>query len=90
MIIKRPVFFIEIEGDVKYQATQIPITVIASYEEHLNKTYVVVYADDKKFIKNVKDIYYNIHSDIKKQEHKLKTPQLEIKYLEQGLHFIQK
>ena len=81
MIIKRPIFFLEIEGDLKKEAVLLPITVIASFEKHLNKTYVVVFADDIKFMNNVKTIYSKIKSDgIPKKVY--------IRYSESGINFI--
>ena len=77
MIIKRPVFFLVIEGDFKKEAILIPITVIASYEKHIDKTYVVVFADDIKFMENVKKIYSNEKSN-----------KIEIQYSHSGINFI--
>ena len=79
MIIKRPIFFLEIQGDFKKEAVLIPITVIASYEKHINKTYIVVFADDVKFMENVKTIYSKINENAKK---------IKIQYSESGINFI--
>jgi len=79
MIIKRPIFFLQIEGDFKKEAVLVPITVIASYEEYINKTYIVVFADDVKFMNNVITIYSKINQDLKK---------IKIQYSESGINFI--
>lgn len=87
MIIEKPVYFVKIEGNLKQQVSQLPYTIIATYEEHLNKTYVIVSADEEDHSKEIYNIFSRLHEDINKQKIKLKTEQVEVKYSKNGIDF---
>ena len=66
MIIERPVYFIEIVGNVKEYASHVPSTIITTYELFIDTTYIVVAGDENNRIKEVEKQYREIHSALKK------------------------
>lgn len=88
MTINRPIFLLEIEGDIKYNVDQIPMTVYSHYQSRENKTYVITYSESKGHAKNIKDLYYNVHSDLKVHKNKYAKEQVKIKFLDKGISFI--
>lgn len=78
-----PIFLVEIQGDVKHYADALPMVKESDYDKFLNKTFIIVDAPEKRHMENVRNHFYKIHSEIRKQEKQLKTKQIEIKYFEQ-------
>lgn len=87
MIIKRPIYFVQIEGDVKQYASHLPYTIIATYEEYINKTYVIVAAGEEDYSEEIYKIFSNLHQDIKRHKKSLKKEQIEVKYSKEGINF---
>jgi hypothetical protein len=84
MIIERPVYFIEIVGDVKEYASQLPSTIITTYESLIDTTYIVVAGDENNYANQVEKQYREIHSSLKNKKNK---GDLTIKYLKDGINF---
>lgn len=84
MIIETPIYFIKAEGNIKEYAKQLPCTIIASYEDYIDTTYIVVAADENNYSEEVKKQYKNLHSDYTKKGNKFK---FEITYSKNGIDF---
>ena len=84
MIIERPVYFLEVVGDVKEYASHLPSTIIATYEEDIDTTYIVVAGTKKDFSEEVEKQYREIHLELKKKKNK---NHIKIKYLINGINF---
>jgi len=87
MIIKTPIYFIKIEGNLKYLVSDLPDVIIATYEEDLNKTYVVLKATAENKTKDVINYFYGLHEDLKKHKKKFKEEQVEVRYSREGINF---
>lgn len=83
MIIEKPVYFIEVEGDIKQYASALPSTIIATYESHINTTYIIVTANEEDHSKEVKKIYTRLHLDFLKKNAK----PLKVSHLKNGIDF---
>ena len=70
MIITAPIYFVRIEGDLKHIVCELPDVIIATYEENLNKTFVVLKATNNNYTKEVIKYFYNLHEDSKKRRKK--------------------
>lgn len=84
MIIERPVYFLEIVGDVKEYAAALPSTIISTYEKDIDKTYVVVTANEIDYSKDVVNQYREIHSELKKKSN---IHHIKVQYLKNGINF---
>lgn len=87
MIIRRPIYFVQIEGDIKEYASQLPYTIVATYEKCINKTYVVVAAGDEDLSKEIYKVFSNLHQNIKILKKRLKKEQVEVEYSKNGIDF---
>lgn len=87
MIIKRPVYLVVVEGDVKLHASQVPTTIIASYEREIDRTYIVVAGNENDFSEFVKKKYERIHTDIAKNRKLLKREQVFVTHHPEGIEF---
>lgn len=87
MIIKRPIYFVQIEGDMKEIASHLPYTIIATYEKHINKTYVIIAADEENHSDEIHKIFTNLHFSIKWNKKITKKEQVEVKYSKDGINF---
>lgn len=87
MIITKPIYFVKIEGDLKNLVSELPDVIIATYEEYINKTYVVVKATNDNHIKEVLRYFYRIHEDLEKNKKKYKKEQVEVEYSKEGINF---
>lgn len=87
MIITTPIYFIKIEGNLKHIVSELPDVIIASYEEHINKTYVVLKATEKNFSKEISKYFYRLHSDLEAHKKQYKKEQVEVVYSKNGIDF---
>jgi hypothetical protein len=87
MIITTPIYFVRIEGDLKNIVSELPDIIIATYEEHLNKTYAILKATDDNHTKEVIKYFYRLHEDLEKHKKKYKKEQVEVKYSREGINF---
>lgn len=87
MIITTPIYFVKIEGDLKHIVSELPDVIIATYEESLNKTYVVVKANNYNYTNQVVKYFYTLHEDLKKHKKKYKKEQVEVEYSKNGINF---
>ena len=87
MIITTPIYFVRIEGDLKHIVCELPDVIIATYEENLNKTFVVLKATNNNYTKEVIKYFYNLHEDLKKHKKTQKKEQIEVKYSKNGIDF---
>jgi len=68
MIITTPIYFVTIKGDYKEQATKRGKTIIASYEPHIDSTYIVSEADVVDISDYVVSYYKSMHKNIRKRD----------------------
>ena len=87
MIITTPIYFVRIEGNLKNVVSELPDVIIATYEEDLNKTYVVLKATNDNHTKEVIKYFYRLHEDLKKHKKQYKKEQVEVKYSRNGIEF---
>jgi hypothetical protein len=87
MIITTPIYFVRIEGDLKNIISELPDIIIATYEEHLNKTYAILKATNDNYTKEVTKYFYKLHEDLEKHKKKYKKEQVDVKYSREGIHF---
>lgn len=66
MTITTPIYFVTIKGDYKEQASKRDKTIIATYEPHIDSTYIVSEADVIDISDYVIDYYKAMSKSIKK------------------------
>ena len=87
MVIKTPIYYVKIEGNLKEIVSELPDVIIASYEEHINKTFVVLKASEENLSKEVLKYFYRLHYELPKQAKVLKQNHVEVKYSKEGIDF---
>lgn len=87
MIITKPIYLVKIEGNLKELASELPDVIIATYEEHINKTYVIVKGNETNHTKEIINYFYRLHEDLEKHRKKYKKEQIEVKYSKEGINF---
>ena len=87
MVIKTPIYYVTIEGNLKQIVSELPHVIIATYEEHINKTFVVVKASEKNETSKVLEYFYRLHVDLLNHKKKYKCEQVEVKYSKEGIDF---
>ena len=87
MVIKTPIYYVTIQGNLKQIVSELPHVIIASYEEHVDKTFVVVKASEIDETDKVLNYFYRIHVDLLNHKNKYKKEQVEVKYSKEGINF---
>jgi uncharacterized protein YifN (PemK superfamily) len=87
MIIRTPIYYVVVQGNLKHIISELPHVIIVTYEEHIDKTFVVVKASEKDETEKVLDYFYRLHDDLIKDKKKYKQEQVEVKYSKNGINF---
>lgn len=80
MIITYPIYFVEMSGDLKEEVSKLQNVIIASYEKHIDKTYVVLKASNNDETKEVIRYFH-------KADKKYKLHNIDVKYSKEGINF---
>lgn len=87
MIIETPIHFVTIQGNLKQQVSVLPFVIVATYEEHTDKTYVVIDAPEGDQSKIVEQHFYGLYEDLSKHKKRFNEDQVTVIYSKEGIDF---
>lgn len=83
MIIKNPIYYVVIEGNFKQPMSELSNVIVVSYEEHINKTFVVLKGSEKDETEDVLKYIRKVCLKLSKN----KKSQIKVKYSKEGINF---
>lgn len=63
MIITKPIYFIRAKGNIKKSASEDNESIITSFEEHLNETWVVINFNPECGVEDIKNKYLDMGAE---------------------------
>ena len=82
MVITEPVYFVTVKGNFKDVASRMERTIIATYESHIDITYIVSEADEIDISSYVLAYYKSMGKRLKKKD-------VSVTHSKEGINFIQ-
>lgn len=82
MLITTPIYFVTVKGDFKDIASKMDRTIIATYEVHIDTTYIISEADEIDISSYVLAYYKSMGKGLKKKD-------VKVTHSKEGINFIQ-
>ena len=81
MNIKNPIYYVKVEGDIRYIVYTLPNIIGVKYNTIENKTEILVKASNEDETYRVVKIFYKLHEDLPKHKKSYKKEQVDVSYL---------
>lgn len=81
MNIKNPIYYVKVEGDIRYIVYTLPNIIGVKYNTIDNKTEIIVRASNEDETGRVIKYFYNLHEDLPRHKKTYKREQVEVSYL---------
>ena len=80
MNIKNPIYYVKVEGDIRYIVYTLPNIIGVKYNTVENKTEILVKASNEDETGKVVKYFYNLHEDLPRHKKSYKKEQVEVNY----------
>ena len=80
MNIKNPIYYVKVEGDIRYIVYTLPNIIGVKYNTIENKTEILVRASNEDETDRVIKYFYNLHEDLPRHKNTYKKEQVEVSY----------
>ena len=80
MNIKNPIYYVKVEGDIRYIVYTLPNIIGVKYNTVENKTEILVKASNEDETGKVVKYFYNLHEDLLRHKKSYKKEQVEVNY----------
>lgn len=80
MNIKNPIYYVKVEGDIRYIVYTLPNIIGVKYNTIENKTEILVKASNEDETDRVVKYFYNLHEDLSRHKKAYKKEQVEVNY----------